>query len=66
MSVADYAPYGLRAEAFREIGGLDEGFAETGDCGIFSVRGRGPLRCAPAPRSRRPRARAAGGCAASL
>lgn len=36
VSVADYAPYGLRADAFREIGGLDEGFASEGECGIFS------------------------------
>lgn len=40
VSVADYAPYALRASAFREIGGLDEGFANEGECGIFSARAR--------------------------
>ena len=36
VSVADYSPYAVRAEALRDIGGLDEGLAEEGECGIFT------------------------------
>ncbi len=36
MGVADYAPYTFRRTTFMDIGGLDEGASEPGQCGIIS------------------------------
>jgi hypothetical protein len=35
-SVADYAPFSMRKTAFVDVGGIDEGLSEPGECGIFS------------------------------
>ncbi|KAG2489688.1 hypothetical protein HYH03_011797 [Edaphochlamys debaryana] len=32
----DFAPLAIRASIFREVGGLDEGLGQRGDCGIWS------------------------------
>ena len=34
VSVASFSPYVLRAAAFADVGGLDEGMADPGDCAI--------------------------------
>jgi hypothetical protein len=36
VGAADFAPYSFRRSAFMEIGGLDEGSSEPGQCGIIS------------------------------
>jgi hypothetical protein len=36
VTVADFSPYAVRATALAAVGGLDEGLAEPGECGIFS------------------------------
>ena len=36
VGVAEHAPYSFRRSAFVDIGGLDEGSAEPGQCGIVS------------------------------
>ena len=36
VSVADYAPYAVRREAYLEVGGMDEGVVEPGECGIMT------------------------------
>lgn len=36
VGVADYAPYTFRRTTFMDIGGLDEGASEPGQCGIIS------------------------------
>jgi hypothetical protein len=35
-SVADYAPFSVRKSALIDVGGIDEGLSEPGECGIFS------------------------------
>ena len=35
VQLVDFAPMAVRAEAFVALGGLEEGFALPGDCGIF-------------------------------
>jgi hypothetical protein len=42
VGVADYAPYSFRRAAFLDIGGLDEGASEPGQCGIISDWEVGP------------------------
>ena len=36
VTVADFSPYAVRASALAAVGGLDEGMASPGDCGIFT------------------------------
>jgi hypothetical protein len=36
VELADFGPYGVRRSAFHEVGGLDEGLSEPGQCGIWS------------------------------
>jgi hypothetical protein len=36
VTVADFSPFAVRASALAAVGGLDEGMAAPGDCGIFS------------------------------
>jgi hypothetical protein len=36
VTVADFSPYAVRASALAAVGGLDEGLAQPGDCGIFT------------------------------
>jgi hypothetical protein len=35
-SVADYAPFSVRKSALIDVGGVDEGLSEPGECGIYS------------------------------
>lgn len=36
VTVADFSPYAVRAAAFHHVGGMDEGLALPGECGIFT------------------------------
>ena len=36
VSVADFSPFAVRASALAAVGGLDEGMARPGECGIFT------------------------------
>jgi hypothetical protein len=36
VELAAFGPYGMRRSAFHEVGGLDEGLSEPGQCGIWS------------------------------
>ena len=36
VTVADFSPFAVRAAALAAVGGLDEGLASPGDCGIFT------------------------------
>ncbi|GIL62921.1 hypothetical protein Vafri_17101 [Volvox africanus] len=35
VQLVDFAPLAIRASAFSELGGLEEGFSRPGDCGIW-------------------------------
>lgn len=36
VALADFGPYAVRRSAYIDVGGLDEGMSEAGQCGIFS------------------------------
>ncbi len=36
MGASDYAPFSFRKAAYLDIGGIDEGMGEPGQCGILS------------------------------
>lgn len=38
----DFAPLAVRRTAFQQVGGLDEGLGEAGECGIWCVALSGP------------------------